>query len=109
MNLSHALKQTVSLGTDIHGNIQRIDNMLEGMENRLKDKETELAHTKEQLETAKSEAQRPFPQEDELKEKQARLDELNIELNMDKRENEVLDSDREEEEPDGRSEREAER
>ncbi len=41
-----------------------------------------LKHVESQLETAKEEAQRPFPQEDELKEKQARLDQLNIELNM---------------------------
>ena len=42
-----------------------------------------LKHVESQMETAKEEAQRPFPQEDELKEKQARLDQLNIELNMD--------------------------
>ena len=42
-----------------------------------------LKHVESQLETAKEEAQRPFPQEDELKEKQARLDQLNIELNID--------------------------
>ena len=41
-----------------------------------------LKHVESQLETAKEEAQRPFPQEDELKEKQARLDQLNIELNI---------------------------
>ena len=45
-----------------------------------------LKHVESQLETAKEEAQRPFPQEDELKEKQARLDQLNIELNMDQKE-----------------------
>ena len=54
-----------------------------------------LKHVESQLETAKEEAQRPFPQEDELKEKQARLDQLNIELNMDQKENVLLDNDRE--------------
>ena len=51
-----------------------------------------------QFANAKIEVEKPFPQEDELREKQARLDELNISLNMDKRENEVVDSEREDEE-----------
>ena len=81
--LSHTLRHTVSLGTDIHGNIQRIDNVLDGLEAKKQGQQEALKHVEAQLETAKEEAQRPFPQEDELQEKQARLDQLNIELNMD--------------------------
>lgn len=58
-----------------------------------------MKHVASQLEIAKEEAQRPFPQEDELKEKQARLDQLNIELNMDQKENDLFDDGREEIEP----------
>ena len=65
-----------------------------------------MKHLESQLETAKAEAQRPFPQEDELKEKQARLDALNIELNMDQKDNTLVDSDREEREAERREERE---
>jgi len=50
-----------------------------------------LKHVDAQLETARKEAQRPFPQEDELKEKQARLDQLNIELNMNSPGTDLLD------------------
>lgn len=109
VTLVGALRQTVSLGMDLYGNIQRLDNALDGMESRLQGKEADLTRLREQLETAKVEAQRPFPQEDALKEKQARLDELNIELNMDKRENEVVDDERDDGESDTRGERDHER
>ena len=99
LTLCGELRYTITLGTDIYGNIQRIDNVLDGLETRVEGKEAELVHLKEQLDTAKSEVQRPFPQEDELKEKQIQLDKLNIELNMDKPENEVLDDERDESEP----------
>ena len=49
-----------------------------------------LADTKNQFETAQKEVQKPFVQEEELKSKLARLDELNILLNMDKKENEIV-------------------
>ena len=52
-----------------------------------------------------AEAQRPFPQENELKEKQDRLDQLNIELNMDKPENDYCDNDIEESEKESRDDR----
>ena len=103
ITLTGSLQHTVSLGMDIFGNIQRMDNVLDCMETRLEAQIQKLEHTKEQLETAKEEVKRPFPQEAELKEKQARLDQLNIELNMDKPENEMVDTDREEDEPSGRS------
>ena len=61
--------------------------------------EAQLENTKVQLENAKLEVQKPFPQEDELKTKTARLNELNAMLNLDKRENEIVDGERAEEEP----------
>ena len=71
--------------------------MSERIRNRVKDiyKDAvgQLENTKVQLENAKLEVEKPFPQEDELKRKSARLDELNILLNMDKRESEIVDGD----------------
>ena len=86
LTLAHTLCHTVSLGTDIHGNIQRVDNVLDGLEDRMEGQQETLMHIESQLETAKEEAQRPFPQEDEQKGKQARLDQFNIELNMNQKE-----------------------
>ena len=57
--------------------------------------EAQLENVRAQLENAKAEVEKPFPQEEELRQKMARLDELNISLNMDKRENEIVDGDRE--------------
>ena len=84
------LRHVATLGTDVFGNIQRMDNLLETLpvkEQACKEKLSEL-HT--QLETAKVEVQKPFPREEELKAKLARLEELNALLNMDKREPEVV-------------------
>lgn len=58
-----------------------------------------MENTHVQLENAKIEVQKPFPKEAELKEKSARLDELNIMLNMDKKDNEIVDDEKSEEEP----------
>ena len=96
VTISHTLRHTVSLGTDIHGNIQRIENVLDGMEARLQGQQGSLKNVEAQLETAKEEVQRPFPQEEELKEKKARLNQLNIELNMDQRDNNLIEDGREE-------------
>ena len=93
-----ALYYTTPLGTDVFGNILRLDNLLGSMEGRLNDCREQLENTKVQLENAKLEVEKPFPQGDELKRKSARLDELNILLNMDKRESEIVDGDRDERE-----------
>ena len=61
------------------------------MDGKLNTAEDALDNTKNQFETAKSEVNRPFVKEDELKEKSARLDELNIMLNMDEKESEIID------------------
>ena len=88
-----ALCYTITLGTDVFGNILRLDNLLESMEERISTCREQLENTRMQLENAKLEVDKPFPQEDELKRKSARLDELNILLNMDKRESEIVDGD----------------
>ena len=93
ITLKGALTHTTSLGTDIFGNILRLDNLLGGMEERLIACREQLENVNVQLANAKQEVEKPFPQEDELKTKSARLDELNILLNMDKRESEIVDGD----------------
>ena len=98
VTLEGALYYTAPLGTDIFGNILRLDNLLGSMEERIKACQEQLENTKVQLENAKQEVEKPFPQEEELKTKSARLDELNILLNMDKRESEIVDGDRDERE-----------
>jgi len=80
----------VTLGTDTFGNITRLDNVLEGLPKRLEMNEMELDNIKKQFETAKVDVERPFPQEEELKAKTDRLNELNALLNVDKRENEIV-------------------
>ena len=72
----------VTLGTDIHGNITRLDNAIDGIESRLNKAEEQLANTQAQLETAKVEVEKPFAQEDELQQKMVRLTELNALLDM---------------------------
>ncbi|MBQ6755326.1 MAG: helicase, partial [Oscillospiraceae bacterium] len=76
LNLQGALTHQIALGTDIYGNIQRMDNVLSLFEDRRKACEAELDNVKVQFANAKIEVEKPFPQEDELREKQARLDEL---------------------------------
>ena len=99
ITLKHELRHTVTLGTDIFGNIQRLDNALNSFQEKLTACEAQLENTKVQLENAKLEVQKPFPQEEELKTKTVRLNELNAMLNLDKRENEIVDGERAEEEP----------
>ncbi len=81
---------SVTLGTDVYGNITRIDNAVDNIETRLHKAEEKLENTKAQLETAKVEVEKPFAQEDELKQKMTRLTELNALLDMDKGDTPVL-------------------
>lgn len=99
LNLKGQLSHPISLGIDLFGNIQRIDNMLAGLESDLQQCEAQLDNARVQLSNAKAAVDKPFPQEDELKTKLARLDELNILLNLDKRENEIVDCEPDESEP----------
>ena len=91
ISLKNELTHTVHLGTDIFGNIQRVDNLLDSLGERLQDCETLLGETRKQLASAEEQVKKPFPQEEELKTKSLRLDELNRLLNMDKAENEIVD------------------
>jgi predicted RNase H-like nuclease (RuvC/YqgF family) len=90
--LKGMLTHDVKLGTDIHGNITRLNNSLEGMADKLNNCKSSLADVHKQLESAKGEVGRPFPQEAEFQEKSARLKELNILLNMDQKDREILDA-----------------
>ena len=90
VRIKGATSKNITLGDDAHGNIIRIDNGIEKFAESLTFAESELENTKAQFETAKKEVQKPFIQEDELRTKLARLDELNILLNMDKTENEIV-------------------
>ena len=99
ISLIGSLRHVVPLGTDIFGNVQRLDNTLEGLPGRLTGAQEYLANTEQQLEEAKLAVTKPFPHEADLVAKSARLAELNAMLDMDKPENEIVDSDRSEEEP----------
>ena len=86
------LRHVVTLGTDVFGNIQRMDNALDTLSVKEQVCRERLSDLQAQLETAKVEVQKPFPREEELKAKTARLEELNALLNLDKREPEVVDA-----------------
>ena len=90
VKLKGETSRDVPLGDDSHGNIVRIDNGIERFEETLADTKNSLENTEKQFETAKQEIEKPFAKEEELKAKTARLDELNILLNMDKKENEIV-------------------
>ena len=94
ITLIGSLRHVVPLGTDIFGNIQRLDNTLEGLSGRLSATQDYLANTRQQLEEAKLAVTKPFPHEADLAAKSARLAELNSMLNMDKPENEIVDGER---------------
>ena len=91
------MSHSIELGSDIHGNIQRIENAFEQFPVKLNACEQALANIYTQIENAKAEVEKPFAQEEELKTKTARLAELDSMLNMDKRENDTLDAEPEQE------------
>ena len=110
VRLKGELGYPVTLGTDTFGNITRLDNALEGLPKRLEMNEMELDNIKKQFETAKVDVERLFPQEEELKAKTDRLNELNALLNVDKRENEIVGGEPDEgEEPPEKKPRDLER
>ena len=85
MSLKGELSHNFELGSDAFGNITRLHNVLDGMAGKLSEAETKLNNVTHQLETAKLEVQKPFPAEEELKEKMERLAELDALLNMDEK------------------------
>ena len=82
LTLKGRLEHHVELGADARGNISRIENALTALDKKLGALNTRLADLQRQVENAREELEKPFPQEDELREKSARLVELNAELDM---------------------------
>jgi len=94
LNLKGEMTHRVELGTDPRGNLIRIENSLAQMPNRLQSVHNQLETLEQQQAAAKAEYGKPFPQEQELAEKTARLIELELDLNLDGRnEPEAIPSD----------------
>ena len=83
LTLKGQMTHRVTLGKDPIGNFTRMDNVLNGMGGRLENVKTSLENLRRQMADAKAEIGKPFPQEAELREKSARLAELNAQLNID--------------------------
>ncbi|MBR5948198.1 MAG: helicase, partial [Clostridia bacterium] len=109
LHLKGQLSHTAVLGTDVFGNITRMDNVIDGIAGKLEKVRAELAETQVQLENAKAEMNTPFAKEDELSEKTARLKELNVLLNMDQKDRALIDEAPEEDVPEKPKAREYER
>ena len=92
ITLIGSLRHTATLGTDLYGNIQRVDNILESFPSRLQSTQDRLVNTRQQLEEAKAAVDKPFPHEEDLSTKSTRLAELNALLDMDRPENEIVDT-----------------
>ena len=98
--LKGKLKYPVSLGSDPHGNIVRLDNALSNFTDRITAAENELTTLHQQQAAAQIEVEKPFPQEEELAEKSARLAELNAQLDVDEKSHEPeQDEEEQEDEP----------
>ena len=108
INLQGKYSYKVDLGNDINGNITRIDNVIAGFNKELEMTKARLEETKIQFENAKEAVEIPFDKEDELKQKSQELDEINIELNLDKKDNEMLDDEEQEEQEEKTEEQERE-
>ena len=87
----------VALGTDPLGNIIRLDNSLNNFPERITAAENELATLHQQQAAAQIEVEKPFPQEEELAEKSARLAELNVQLDVDEKSHEPEQDEEEQE------------
>lgn len=98
--LKNKLSHKVELGNDVNGNITRIDNVLSSLEESLKTCQNRLQENEEQLENAKNEVNRTFDKEDDLKQKQKRLNEVNSLLNLNEKDNEIIDDVPDDEEKD---------
>ena len=82
LTLKGTLEHHVELGADARGNVTRIENALTALDKELGTLNTRLSDLQRQVENAREELEKPFPQENELREKSARLVELNAELDM---------------------------
>lgn len=99
ITLVGALHHQVFLGSDVYGNIQRLDNALEGLPSSLAKTQEAIKSAQQNLDQAKAELNKPFPFEEELATKSARLGELNAMLDMDKPENAIVDGERSDNDP----------
>ena len=82
----------MTLGADVFGNIARLDNALENLAGSLQAEQSSLEETKGQLENTRAELGAPFAREEELAEKTARLNELNVLLKVDEKDKTLIDS-----------------
>jgi len=87
LTLKGNMRYTTDLGTDIHGNLTRINNTLSNIAERIINAQSRLTNTEEQITAAKLELQKPFEFESEFKEKTARLALVESQLNIDSRQN----------------------
>lgn len=85
------MSHTVTMGTDVYGNLTRIENALANMPQKLEKAEERIAELERQTEQAKAELGKPFAQEKELEAKAARLAELNAALNIDEKRREPME------------------
>lgn len=96
LKLKNKFSYTIDLGVDAGGNIIRINNCLENIARDIPLEREKLDNTKLQLENAKVESQKEFPQEQELKDKQRKLDCINAELKINDDDHEILGDEQEE-------------
>ena len=96
LTLKNKYHYMVELGTDTFGNITRINNCLESIEKDIPGERDWIDNLNHQLENAKIEVQKEFPQEQELKDKEKRLEALNIELKLIEQDKELLGDEQEE-------------
>lgn len=82
MVMQGALRHCVSLGSDVYGNITRLDNKIDSFADHMQNCKNHLSNLKIQMENAQKEAEKEFPQEQELTEKSARLAEINALLDV---------------------------
>ena len=97
LTLKNVLSHSITLGSDVYGNISRIDNALSGLSERMEQCQRSLEDLQRQVEEARMEVDKPFAQEQELAEKAARLAELDALLSMEKGSSEMLDGEPEQE------------
>lgn len=96
LKLKNKFSYSIDLGTDINGNITRINNCLENIAKDIPTEREKLDNTIFQLENAKQEIQKEFPKEQELKEKLQKLDKINAELKINNNDHEMLGDEQEE-------------
>lgn len=96
LKLKNKFSYSIDLGTDVNGNITRINNCLENIAKDIPHERDLLDNTYFQLENAKQESQKEFHKEQELQEKLRKLEEINAELKINENEHEMLGDEKEE-------------